>query len=72
MGIDNKKSESIVTLFGNEWLSRYPRPRRVVHDNGNEFVGYEFQELLDNYGISRSKTQETIAPWKDFIYPWET
>ena len=39
MGIDNKRSELIATLFGNEWLSRYPRPRRVVHDNGGEFVG---------------------------------
>ena len=24
MGIDNKRSESIVTLFENEWISRYP------------------------------------------------
>jgi transposase InsO family protein len=23
----------------------------VVHNNGNEFMGYEFQELLDIYGI---------------------
>ena len=51
MGIYNKRSESISTLFGNEWLSRYPRPRRVVRDNGGEFVGYEFQELLVNYEI---------------------
>ena len=51
MRIDNKRSESIATLFGNEWLSRYPRPQKVVHDNGGEFVGYEFQELLVNYGI---------------------
>ena len=51
MGINNKRNESIATFFGNEWLSRYPRPRRVVHDNGGEFVGYEFQELLVNYGI---------------------
>ena len=51
MGIDNKRSESIATLFGNEWLSRYSRPRIVVHDNGGEFVGYEFQELLDIYEI---------------------
>ena len=51
MGIDNKRSESIATLFENEWISRYPRPRRVVHDNVGEFVGYEFQELFVNYGI---------------------
>ena len=51
MGIDNKRSESIATLFENEWISRYPRPRRVFYDNVGEFVGYEFQELFVNYGI---------------------
>jgi transposase InsO family protein len=28
----------------------------VVHDNGNEFMGYEFQELLDSYGIEPKPT----------------
>ena len=51
IGINNKRSESIARLFGKEWLSRYLRPRRVVYDNGSEFVGYKFQELLDNYAI---------------------
>ena len=51
MGIDNKRSESIATRFGNEWISRYSRPRKVVYDNGGEFIGYNFQELLENYGI---------------------
>ena len=60
MGIDNKRSESIAPLFGNEWLLRYPRPRRVVHDNGGEFVRYEFQELLDNYGILSMPTTVKI------------
>ena len=63
MEIDKKRSESIATLFGNEWLSHYPRPRRIVHDNGGDFVGYNFQELLDNYGIlsvlTTVKPQET-------------
>ena len=37
--------------FDRNWLCRYPRPQKVVHDNGNEFMGCEFQELLDSYGI---------------------
>ena len=35
----------------NNWLARYPRPLRCVHDNGPEFVGHDFQFLLLNAGI---------------------
>ena len=30
-----KDSEAIAKLFDNEWLCRYPRPRKAVHDNRN-------------------------------------
>jgi transposase InsO family protein len=33
------------------WLSRYPRPTRCVHDQGPEFVGKAFQDMLANAGI---------------------
>ncbi|OWZ13223.1 LOW QUALITY PROTEIN: Pol Polyprotein [Phytophthora megakarya] len=39
--------------FDREWLCRYPRPRKVVYDNGGEFIGEEFQELLRSYGIKK-------------------
>jgi transposase InsO family protein len=32
-------------------LCRYPRPAKVVYNNGTEFTGQEFQELLKSYGI---------------------
>lgn len=34
-----------------EWLCRYPRPYRVINDQGMEFMGQEFQEMLTNYAI---------------------
>ena len=38
-------------------LCRYPRPAECGHDNGNAFMGEEFQELLISYGIvSKPKT----------------
>jgi transposase InsO family protein len=49
--IDNKTSHHIATQFENSWLSRYPRPNRCVHDNGGEFIGWEFQRLLQQVGI---------------------
>jgi hypothetical protein len=49
--IRNKSSYHITLLFDSEWLCHYPRPARVVYGNGNEFVGQEFQEMLESYGI---------------------
>ena len=32
--------------FENGWLSHYPRPAHVIHDQGLEFMGSAFQDLL--------------------------
>ena len=39
-------SAEVSNLFDTPWLCRYPRLNNVIHDNGNEFTGIEFQELL--------------------------
>ena len=52
----SKDSQVISELFDSEWLCRYPRPVRVIHDNGSEFIGMEFQEMLSSYGIKSSPT----------------
>lgn len=44
--VNNKTAYHVAEQFENVWLSRYPRPNRCIHDNGGEFVGWEFQELL--------------------------
>ena len=49
--INNKTSHHISVQFENSWLSRYPRPNRCIHDNGGEFIGHEFQLLLQQMGI---------------------
>ena len=54
--IDNKRSEAIWTLFDNEWLLQYPRPRRVAQYNDCEFFGEDFQGLFQNYGIQSVPT----------------
>ena len=43
-------------LFDKEWLCRYPRPSIVIHNNGGEFIGREFQEMLASYGITYRPT----------------
>jgi hypothetical protein len=46
----DKSSARISQLFNQVWLSRYPRPRRVVFDNGVEFKK-DFLPLLQDYDI---------------------
>src|SRR6056300_956309 len=49
--IDNKTSDHVRNKFTQTWLSRYPRPMRCVHDKGGEFIGSEFQWLLNMFSI---------------------
>ncbi len=43
-------------LFDKQWLSRYPRPLKVGHNNGTEFMGSEFQEMCHSYNIEPERT----------------
>ena len=49
--IDDKTSAHIAKKYAQVWLSRYPWPERCVHDNGGEFIGPEFQFLLQGCRI---------------------
>ncbi len=44
--IFEKSSYHDATLFEHTWLSQYPKPMQVIHDNGGEFTGFAFQYLL--------------------------
>ena len=63
--IDNKTAEHIRDKFAQTWLCRYPRPIRCVHDKGGEFIGREFQWLLELFSIkdvcSTSKNPQSNA-----------
>ena len=47
-----KTSDTARALFENQWLARYPHPLGIVHDNGPEFTGHDFQFPLDYAGIT--------------------
>ena len=63
--IDQKSAEHIRDKFVQSWLCRYPRPMRCVHDKGGEFIGAEFQWLLELFSIkdvcSTSKNPQSNA-----------
>ena len=49
--VRNKTAKHVGQQFENSWLSRYPRPVRCLFDQGNEFLGEGFQEILHDAGI---------------------
>jgi len=49
--IDTKTSQHIRDKFEQTWLSRYPWPTKCIHDLGGEFIGHEFQTLLERCAI---------------------
>ena len=54
--IKNKKASEIARLVDSNWFCRYPRPLYCIHDNGGEFIGKEFEEMLESYGIASKPT----------------
>ena len=46
----DKSSARISQIFDQIWLSRYPRPKRVIIDNGVEFKK-DFIPLTEDYGV---------------------
>ena len=54
--IDNKTSRNITQMFTNNWLARYPWPAQIIHDNGGEFIGHEFQNMMRTLGITSKPT----------------
>ena len=53
--IDAKDSASISQKLDQVWLSRYPRPRTIVFDNGSEFKK-DFRYIFRDYGIRPNLT----------------
>jgi transposase InsO family protein len=54
--VESKTADYIAMTMENNWLARYPRPQRCVHDNGPEFVGFEFKVMLYHNGIQDKPT----------------
>jgi transposase InsO family protein len=52
VALPNNESATVTAAFEQYWLYRYPQPFRCIIDNGSEFTGIKFQELLHSYGIT--------------------
>jgi transposase InsO family protein len=59
--VPDKTAESIMEAFNDIWLCRYPRPRMVQFDNGNEFKAEFMQTCMQtcgNYGLKGKPTSK--------------
>jgi hypothetical protein len=44
-------SAHAATVFTNTWLARYPKPTTCIYDQGSKFIGWAFQNMLEQYNI---------------------
>jgi hypothetical protein len=51
--IDNKTAAHVAHHFENTWLSRFPRPTHLIYDQGGEFTGHAFQNMLNRLHVHR-------------------
>ena len=49
--VNSTSAQDAANAFEMNWLFKYPRPVRVIHDQGMEFMGENFQALLRRWGI---------------------
>jgi hypothetical protein len=65
ISINNKTAKHIRDKFTQSWLCGYPCPVQCLHDKGGEFIGQNFQWLLEIFSIkdlcSTSKNPQSIA-----------
>jgi transposase InsO family protein len=49
--VQNKMPSHVAHHFRNVWLCRYPKPETCISDQGGEFLGREFRQMLARYNI---------------------
>lgn len=49
--LDDGSAANAALHFENTWLARYPRPMNCIFDQGTEFKGWHFQQMLHRNGI---------------------
>ena len=47
--INQNNISNISGIFEYNWTRNYLRLTKVVHDNGTDFTGWEFQSILETY-----------------------
>lgn len=54
--LEDKTAAHVARKFEQTWLARYPKPTVCIHDQGGEFIGYAFRNMLQQYRITAQVT----------------
>ena len=49
--IERKDPRDVIDTFMEHWARYFGLPSAILNDNGGEFTGWEFQQLLADFGI---------------------
>ena len=56
ISVENATSSVVAQVFEDNWFSQYPTPSKCIHDNGNEFLGPAFSNMLRKNRIKSDPT----------------
>ncbi len=56
--VDNKTAKHIHDKFTQSWLCQNPCPVWCLHDKGGEFIGQNFQWLLEVFSIKEVSSED--------------
>ena len=51
----NKSSAAASGIFNNNWLCRYPQPKKIIYNNGSKFKK-DFKQLCKDFGLKSKPT----------------
>ncbi|ORD99192.1 TF211 [Hepatospora eriocheir] len=54
--LKNITSNEVCKLFEENWLLKFPKPTKVLTDNGLQFTSKKFNDLLSSYDITHLRT----------------
>jgi hypothetical protein len=57
---DDKRAITVANIAEEEWFSRYPWPTKVTFDRGSEFIGHEFKNMFNDYGVKKNQSLPAI------------
>ena len=64
--ITNKRPETIITEFVENWCLQFGFPRKILTDNGGEFNNHHFRSMRENYGCD-IKCSAAFSPWSNGV-----
>ena len=54
--LNNKSTEEVIGKFSTIWIAIFGPPKRLLSDNGGEFVSHAFESMRESFNITQLTT----------------